>query len=70
MMTLPLANPPMNDAPSLAPLDTAQPEALGHVTSVRGSQASVGLPTGSADVPEEARATVGKFRGCGQENRW
>src|SRR5579862_8362126 len=36
---------------------------LGHVISVRGSQASVGLPSESPQTPEEARATVGKFLG-------
>ena len=36
---------------------------LGQVISIRGSQASVGLPPMSAQTPEEARATVGKFLG-------
>jgi uncharacterized protein len=36
---------------------------LGRVISVRGSQASVGLPPTSPQAPEEARATVGKLLG-------
>jgi uncharacterized protein len=36
---------------------------VGRVISVRGSQASVGLPAASPQSPEEARATVGKFLG-------
>jgi Predicted ATPase len=36
---------------------------LGHVISVRGSQAGVGFPAPSPQHPEEARATVGKFLG-------
>jgi len=36
---------------------------LGRVISVRGSQASIGLPSTSPQAPEEARATVGKFLG-------
>jgi hypothetical protein len=36
---------------------------LGHVISVRGSQADVGFPAPSPQHPEEARATVGKFLG-------
>ncbi len=38
-------------------------ELVGRVISVRGSQASVGLPSEAAHAPEEARATVGKFLG-------
>jgi DNA helicase HerA-like ATPase len=38
-------------------------ELLGRVISVRGSQASIGLPPASPQAPEEARATVGKFLG-------
>jgi DNA helicase HerA-like ATPase len=45
--------------PAVAP----QSEVLGHVISVRGSQASVGLPGASRHGPEETRATVGKFLG-------
>jgi uncharacterized protein len=55
-MTLPLATG--SDIP-LVP----QTKALGHVISVRGSQASVGIPAASAQTPEERRATVGKFLG-------
>jgi DNA helicase HerA-like ATPase len=36
---------------------------LGHVISVRGSQASVGLPAAPSQGAEEMRATVGKFLG-------
>jgi len=36
---------------------------LGHVNSVRGCQANVGLPGASPHGPEETRATVGKFLG-------
>ena len=57
-MTLPLATSAPADIP-LAP----QAKTLGHVISVRGSQASVGIPTASAQTPEDARATVGKFLG-------
>src|SRR3984885_3110553 len=42
---------------------TQKTEPLGRVISVRGSQASVGLPAESPHSPEEARATVGKFLG-------
>ncbi|MET0922882.1 MAG: DUF87 domain-containing protein [Xanthobacteraceae bacterium] len=38
-------------------------EALGYVVSVRGSQASVGLPAASVAGGDQARATVGKFLG-------
>ena len=55
-MTLPIAT--SSDVP-LVP----QSKALGHVISVRGSQASVGIPAASAQTPEERRATVGKFLG-------
>jgi DNA helicase HerA-like ATPase len=57
-MTLPMVNSPIDDLSPLAQLKT-----VGHVMSVRGSQASVGLPAESRDTPEEARATVGKFLG-------
>ncbi|MGA8611547.1 MAG: DUF87 domain-containing protein [Xanthobacteraceae bacterium] len=58
-MTLPLAtSSPADDAPPVP-----QAKALGNVISVRGSQASVGIPTVSQRTPEEARATVGKFLG-------
>src|ERR1700722_5594626 len=57
-MTLPLATSSPADVP-LAP----QAKTLGPVISVRGSQASVGIPTASAQTPEEKRATVGKFLG-------
>ena len=40
-----------------------QVELVGHVISVRGSQASVGLPGTPSRRPEETRATVGKFLG-------
>jgi DNA helicase HerA-like ATPase len=40
-----------------------QIECLGQVISVRGSQASVGLPGTPSQGPEETRATVGKFLG-------
>jgi DNA helicase HerA-like ATPase len=36
---------------------------LGHVVSVRGSQAGVEFPSPTPQHPEEARATVGKFLG-------
>jgi uncharacterized protein len=38
-------------------------ELLGRVISVRGSQASIGLPATSTQAPEERRVTVGKFLG-------
>ena len=38
-------------------------EALGYVVSVRGSQASVGLPAASVAGGDQTRATVGKFLG-------
>src|SRR5580658_2619446 len=57
-MTLPLATSAPADIP-LAP----QAKTLGHVISVRGSQASVGIPADSQQTPEEKRATVGKFLG-------
>ena len=58
-MTLPLAtSSPADDAPPVP-----QAKALGHVISVRGSQASVGIAHGFSRAPEEARATVGKFLG-------
>src|SRR5580700_1990153 len=57
-MTLPLATSFEADVPPVP-----QAKALGHVISVRGSQASVGIPVVSAQTPEERRATVGKFLG-------
>jgi uncharacterized protein len=48
-------------AADLPPLQKS--ETIGRVISVRGSQASVGLPSESPHSPEEARATVGKFLG-------
>jgi len=62
-MTLPLVTSQADDVPPLVPLDAAQPKTVGHVISVRGSQASVGLPAESEDIPEDARASVGKFLG-------
>jgi len=63
-MTLPPTNSRIDDVAPLAPLDTAaEPKTLGYVTSVRGSQASVGLPAESQDSSEQARASVGKFLG-------
>ncbi len=53
---------PVND-PQAAPVPTPNAQLLGRVISVRGSQASVGLPSASPQSPEEARATVGKFLG-------
>src|ERR1700729_2172661 len=53
---------PIND-PQAAPVPTQNADLLGRVISVRGSQASVGLPPTSPQSPEEARATVGKFLG-------
>jgi hypothetical protein len=43
-------------------------EPLGRVISVRGSQASVGLPSPPADAADQPSATVGKFLGirCGK----
>jgi Helicase HerA, central domain len=42
---------------------TPKVELLGRVISVRGSQASVGLPATSPHAPEQRRVTVGKFLG-------
>ena len=53
---------PISD-PSAAPAAPQSAEFLGRVISVRGSQASVGLPATAPQSPEEARATVGKFLG-------
>ena len=53
---------PVND-PQGAPGLPQNADLLGRVISVRGSQASVGLPAASPQSPEEARATVGKFLG-------
>ncbi|MEX0852907.1 MAG: DUF87 domain-containing protein [Bauldia sp.] len=45
-------------------LPLAQPETIiGRVLSVRGSQATIGLPEVNWDEPDEARATVGRFIG-------
>jgi hypothetical protein len=43
-------------------------EPLGRVISVRGSQASVGLPAPPADAADQPAATVGRFLGirCGK----
>jgi DNA helicase HerA-like ATPase len=49
--------------PQASPAAPQSSELVGRVISVRGSQASVGLPPASAHAPEEARATVGKFLG-------
>jgi DNA helicase HerA-like ATPase len=57
-MTLPLVTSSPADVPP-AP----QAKTLGHVISVRGSQASVGIPADSQQTPEDRRATVGKFLG-------
>ncbi len=55
---------PINDPQAaLAPSPPPHPDFLGRVISVRGSQASVGLPPSSPQSPEETRATVGKFLG-------
>ena len=54
---MPIGDP---QALSAAPQSAEQ---VGRVISVRGSQASVGLPPAAAHAPEEARATVGKFLG-------
>jgi DNA helicase HerA-like ATPase len=53
---------PIGD-PQAAPVAPQNLELVGRVVSVRGSQASVGLPASSPHSPEEARATVGKFLG-------
>jgi DNA helicase HerA-like ATPase len=45
------------------PLPVPMAKTLGHVISVRGSQASVGLPKESQATSEEPLATVGKFLG-------
>ena len=54
---MPIGDP---QAPPAAPQTT---ELAGRVISVRGSQASVGLPPAAQNAAEEARATVGKFLG-------
>src|SRR5580692_7615501 len=56
-MILPIGNP------QAAPVSMPNAELFGRVISVRGSQASVGLPPAAPQSPEEARATVGKFIG-------
>src|SRR5215469_5436780 len=53
---------PIGD-PQASPAAPQTPDLVGRVISVRGSQASVGLPAASPQSPEEARATVGKFLG-------
>jgi len=60
-MTLPPGTAQAIDVPPTAPAQRA--ETLGCVISVRGSQASVGLPAQSAHAAEKARASVGKFLG-------
>jgi hypothetical protein len=47
------------------PAPTAAPkvELIGRIISVHGSQAGVGIPVMSPQVPEEKRVTVGKFLG-------
>ena len=60
-MILPIGDP--QAAPTPAPVAMPNAELFGRVISVRGSQASVGLPPTSPQSPEEARATVGKFLG-------
>jgi uncharacterized protein len=66
-MTQPLANLPIDDVSPLTQTETEhktdQRKTVGHVRSVRGSQASVGLLIESVDAPEEARVSVGKFLG-------
>jgi hypothetical protein len=44
-------------------------EQQGRVLGVRGSQASIGLPEASWTVPDERRATVGKFLGIRTGNK-
>ncbi len=56
-------NGPLNHSSTAQQPQAPRVELLGRVISVRGSQASVGLPPSSPHVPEEARATVGKFLG-------
>ena len=56
-MILPIGNP------QAAPVSMPNAELFGRVISVRGSQASVGLPPAAPQSPEEARSTVGKFIG-------
>jgi len=53
---------PIGD-PQACPVAAQNAELVGRVISVRGSQASVGLPPAAAHAPEETRATVGKFLG-------
>jgi DNA helicase HerA-like ATPase len=60
-MTLPPGTAQAIDVPTMAPAQRA--ETLGCVISVRGSQASVGLPAQSPHAAEKARASVGKFLG-------
>ena len=60
-MTLPPGTPQAIGVPTMASAQRA--ETLGCVISVRGSQASVGLPAQSAHAAEKARASVGKFLG-------
>jgi hypothetical protein len=54
---------PINDNSVASHAGVRGTELLGRVISVRGSQASIGLPPVSPLAPEEARATVGKFLG-------
>jgi DNA helicase HerA-like ATPase len=53
---------PIGD-PQASPVASQTMDLVGRVISVRGSQASVGLPATAPQSPEEARATVGKFLG-------
>jgi DNA helicase HerA-like ATPase len=54
---------PINDYQSKGQTPVQQTELLGHVISVHGSQANVGLSRAAPHGPEETRATVGKFLG-------
>ena len=53
---------PIGD-PQASPAAPQTADLVGRVISVRGSQASVSLPAAAPQLPEEARATVGKFLG-------
>jgi uncharacterized protein len=53
---------PIGD-PQASPAAPRTMDLVGRVISVRGSQASVGLPPAAQNTAEEARATVGKFLG-------
>src|SRR6476620_3005144 len=56
-MTLPIGDP------QGSPVAPQKAELAGRVISIRGSQASVGLPPAAAHALEQPRATVGKFVG-------